>query len=382
MNENVRFKGEPAFSILTKEKCTGCFGCENSCKFKAIKMTLSQEGFYFPKIDTERCIKCGKCALNCPVLNFKSHNFGENYVKVYASFSRDDKVRFESSSGGIFTEMAQEIIEAGGIVFGAAWEKDLSVKHLQIKDRKGLSKLRSSKYIQSNLEGIYLEVVKAAETEGKKVLFTGTPCQAAALRTFTNSENLLIVDVLCHGVPSKVVFDEYIKYISNNDEVVSYNFRDKANGWSKYGVKAKMGNGKIYKCITRKDPFFHGFICDLYSNLSCYDCKFASIPRVGDVTIGDFWKAPQEIMDERGVSVVIANNHRGEKFLEKLYSKNKIDLHPRKLSEALKGNPRICNGFLNMRKNREEILKTVKKRGFIYIAENYINKTKRYVLDK
>ena len=372
----------PAFKIIGIERCTGCFGCENSCKLNAIKMVRSEDGFYFPEINEELCNNCGQCRNNCPILNIKINNFTKQDIKTYAAFSNDDKTRLTSSSGGIFTQIAESFIENGGIVYGAAWTNDLNVNHIGVKNLKSISKLRSSKYVQSSLSNIYSEIVNKHLKNGIKVLFSGTPCQVAALKTFTDSANLFTVDVVCHGIPSKVIFDEYIKYISKGNKVISYNFRDKSIGWSKYKVKMQMENDEIYECITKQDPFFHGFICDLYSNLACYNCKFASIPRVGDLTLGDFWKVSQELMDERGVSVVLSNNKKGAKLLLELEENKRIKLFSKTLDDAIFGNPRIHDGYLKMRKKRSEILKEGKKQGFEHIYKNYIKETKRDVPDK
>lgn len=372
----------PAFKIIGTEKCTGCFGCANSCKLNAIKMKLSDDGFYFPEINELLCNNCGQCKNNCPILNAKINNFTKQDIQTYAAFSNDDDTRLASSSGGIFTQIAENFIENGGVVYGAAWTDNLNVNHIGVKNLKSIYKLRSSKYVQSNLENIYSEIVNKHLKNGIKVLFSGTPCQVAALKTFTDSVNLFTVDVVCHGIPSKVIFDEYIKYISKGNRVISYNFRDKSIGWSKYKVKMQMENGEIYECITRQDPFFHGFICDLYSNLACYNCKFAAIPRTGDVTLGDFWKISDDLMDEKGVSVVLANNEKGLKILSELENTQRIKLYKKNLEAAIYGNPRIHDGFLKMRKKRSEILEMVKKEDFEYIYENYIKITERYVPDK
>jgi coenzyme F420-reducing hydrogenase beta subunit len=369
-----------AIDIIGKERCTGCFGCANACKFDAIEMKLSEDGFYFPKVDSNKCINCGLCQKKCPVLNFNSSNFNGDDIQTFAAFSTNDDVRFISSSGGVFTEIAEELISEGGIVYGACWTKGLSVKHTYAASKHELSGMRSSKYIQSNLNTVYRDIDKLI-AEGKKVLFTGTPCQVAAIKMITNSERLFTLDVVCHGVPSKLVFDEYIKYISKGKRTVSFNFRDKSSGWSKYKSKACFEDGGVYECVTRNDPFFHGFICDLYSNLACYNCKFCAVPRCGDITLGDFWKVPQELMDERGVSVVLANNMRGLELLTKISDKQRIKLYKRGLNEAIHGNPRIHDGFLNMRNKRGEILKTIKRNGFEYINEKYIRSTDRYAPD-
>lgn len=379
-NDNTNNK-LPAIKVIGTEKCTSCFGCANACTFNAIEMKISEEGFYKPEIIEDKCVNCSLCSKNCPVISFESNNFTKEEIKTYAAFSTNDTTRLASSSGGIFTEIAESFIEEGGAVFGAAWGENLTVKHMCIDNKEDLSKLRSSKYIQSNLDNIYSTIVDLVENQSRKVLFTGTPCEVAALKTFTKSENLFTADVVCHGVPSKIIFDEYINSIAKGHKVNSYTFRDKSNGWSKYKVKMNIDKTEPYECITRQDPFFHGFICDLYLNLSCYNCKFAAVPRTGDITMGDFWKISEDLMDERGVSVVLGNNVKGLSLLHELERQNKIKLFSKDLKDAIKGNPRIHDGFLNMRKKRSEILSKVKEEGFQYIYENYIKNTDRYIPD-
>lgn len=375
-------KCEPAIQIIGKQQCTGCFGCANACKKMAIEMRMGEEGFYYPEIDACKCNNCGLCVRNCPVLSFKTGNFNRENIETYAAYSTNDAIRLASSSGGVFTEIAEYFIEQGGVVFGAAWTEDLSVEHIGVKAKNELGPLRSSKYIQSKLDDVYATIVKMVEKEGKKVLFTGTPCQVAALKTFTDSDNLYTLDLICHGIPSKLVFDEYLKTISRGQKVTAYTFRDKSSGWSNYKVKMQTDGGAEYECITRQDPFFHGFICDLYLNLACYNCKFATLPRAGDLTIGDFWKISADLMDERGVSVVLVNNDKGSALLHEVAKQQLIKLHQKDLADAIKGNPRIHDGFLRMRRKRTEILQQIKNKGFADIAENYIRRTQRYIPDE
>mgnify|MGYP000863702003 CR=1 FL=1 len=368
-----------SIKCIGKENCTGCFACSNVCNVKAVNMKLSDEGFYVPEIDESICSDCGACKDVCPVFNYKTNNYNSNKIDVYAAYSTSDNIRLQSSSGGIFSEIGRHIISQGGIVYGARWDSSLNVIHEGIDNPQDLEKLRSSKYVQSKLDDSYRKILKNLENN-RKVLFTGTPCQVAALKNFTDSENLFTIDVVCHGIPSKVVFEEYLKYISSGNAVINYNFRDKSLGWSKYMVKAEFKNGS-YQCITRQDPFFHGFICDLYSNLPCYSCSFSKLPRPGDITLGDFWGISKDIMDERGISLVLANNEKGKLLLKELQRSDSVTLIPKTLEEAVKGNPRVYNGYLNKRKNRAEILKNIRKSGFKAIYYSFIKDTDRYKPD-
>lgn len=380
-NKPFKKSKHPAINIIGKEKCTGCFGCVNSCPSSAIQMRMSEDGFFIPEFEENKCTQCGICAQKCPVINYNSDNFSKENIKVYAAFSTNDKIRLDSSSGGVFSEVAEYLLEKDYVIYGASWTEGLGVQHICIKDAKELYKLRSSKYIQSSVGTAYLEVDRLIRNEGKKVLFSGTPCQVAAIKMLVKSDDLFTIDVLCHGVPSKTVFDEYLKYVSKDNKVLNYTFRDKSLGWSKYKIKAKLEDSSTYECITRQDPFFQGFICDLYSNMPCYECKFSTVPRVGDITLGDFWKISDDLMDERGVSVVLVNNTKGMALLNAIEKEGRVELYPKTLEDAIKGNPRIHDGHLKMRVKREEILSKVNKEGFEYIMENYINKTERYVPD-
>lgn len=365
--------------VIKDKKCTGCFGCYNSCTFNAIKMKISNEGFYTPEIDLNKCTYCENCTKHCPVLNnSRNTNYNVKNLKVYAGFSLDNSIRKESSSGGIFSELALYVLNNNGNVYGAAWDKDLTVRHQKCEQICDLPKLRSSKYLQSNIGTTYKSVIKDLK-QNKKVMFVGVPCQVAALKTFIDSPNLLTVDLVCHGVPSVKVFKKYLDYISKGEKIKSFTFRNKEKGWSNYSTKAIMENGKEYNCITKQDPFFHGFICDLYLNLSCYNCKFAAIPRVGDITIADFWKISDDSMDEKGVSLILENNQKGARILEKLKYDNKIKLYPKTLAEAEAGNPRLKSGKLRIRDNRYKCIHDIDYSDFEEINKKYIKNLIRNV---
>ena len=369
--------GDIMVKLASDGECTGCFACYNACTRKAVIMKLDAEGFYKPEIDYDKCSSCGNCSRACPVMSFNNNNSSE--AKVYAGFSNDDSIRAESSSGGIFSEIARMIIENDGIVYGAAWGKDLKVYHTSASSMDELKLLRSSKYIQSNIGYSYREAANSLKS-GKKVLFTGVPCQIAALKKMIpDNENLILVDVLCHGVPSYKVFEKYIQSKAGNEKVVLFTFRDKSKGWSKYSTRIVLQSGREYNCITKEDPFFHGFICDLYLNKSCYNCRFSRLPRVGDVTIGDFWRISEDLFDERGVSVILVNNDKGERVINNLKTKGNINLFEKTLASAVAGNPRIESGHLRMRDRRQDCLDLLDKGDFDEIYEKYIKDLKRYV---
>ncbi|WP_125153688.1 Coenzyme F420 hydrogenase/dehydrogenase, beta subunit C-terminal domain [Clostridium rectalis] len=185
-----------------------------------------------------------------------------------------------------------------------------------------------------------------------------------------------------HAVPSITVFKKYLHSKSKGDRIIYYNFRDKEKGWLHSDVKLITENGINYQCEKTKDSFFNGFICDLYLNNSCYDCKFSSIPRVGDITIGDFWKCPDSILDEKGVSIILSNNKKGDEILNSSVKRKKVKVYKSSIKECLKGNPRITNGKLKIRRERENFLKELNNSDFNYLEKKYINKLKRNVYDE
>ncbi|WP_034867918.1 Coenzyme F420 hydrogenase/dehydrogenase, beta subunit C-terminal domain [Clostridium lundense] len=372
----------PAIENIGLEKCTSCFACFNRCNLKAIKMSLNKRGFYYPIVDKDKCIECNLCSNVCPVIRNTNKNRKKDDLKVYAAYTLNEHLRMLSSSGGLSSEIAQYILDRNGLVFGATFNKDFLVDHIEIRDKEDLQKIIGSKYIQSNIHLTYNRIKRIIDEENKNVLFIGLPCQVAAVKKIVNSEKLITIDLICHGVPSINVFKKYLMEKSKGKKIVSYNFRDKKLGWTKGRVKLVTEDGLEYTSIKTEDPFFNGFICDLYLNTSCYDCKFSSVPRTGDITIGDFWKAPEEIVDEKGISLVISNNEIGDTILENLKVNNKIYLKESSLDNAIKGNPRIVNGNLRIRKHREDFFSDLDINDFNYLFKKYIKPLKRNVYDE
>jgi len=357
---------DPAIEIIGYEICTGCFACQNACPKAAIEIAENDFGFYYPKIN-ENCERCGICQNFCPVLNPRP-SAGE--PKFYAGWSRDEETRIRSSSGGIFPEIAKYILENGGVVFGVGWDEKLNARHLKVDKIGDLSKLAGSKYVQSYVGSAYRETLK--EAENKKVLFSGTPCQTAALRSFGNSKEIVTVDVVCHGVPSNLAFRKYLSFLERKfgKRVVNVSFRDKKEGWENFHVVSRLEDGSEIRRHHQLDPFFRGFLFNLYLRQSCYSCLFCSIPRFSDITLGDFWGVPKDLRDRRGVSVVIANSKKGEKILSDLLNLGRIELVEVPKEVATKGNPRIIDGKYAVPKERESILRRLKETDFEEIANN------------
>jgi len=348
------------------DKCTGCFACYNACPENAIKMKLSSYGFYRPELMENRCSNCGLCSRRCPVLTGSSshtNNRSSEDVISYAAWSKNEALRKHSSSGGIFTELANTVLDSKGIVYGVCWKSDWTLCHAKTESSSGLLPFRGSKYLQSNVGLSYTQIDKLIKS-GRLVLFSGLPCQVAALHNFVNSENLITLDLVCHGTPSAAVFHKYLEYIRDSRTVKAINFRNKDIGWSKFRMYIEFTDGSSYSETFRKDPFMVGFLSDLYLNDACYNCTFCSTPRQGDLTLADYWGVPKEYKNDLGVSLILSNNEKGDKLLNILKAKGNTELERTPFETTLRGNPRIKSGDLEKPKLREKYLKEIQHADF------------------
>lgn len=307
--------------IVDRNLCCGCHACYNICPKNAIEMQADEKGFLHPVINQDKCINCGKCKKACPVLN-KLEN--SNRPVAYAAYNKDYNVRKQSSSGGIFSLLANYIIECGGVVFGAAFDNNFFVNHIKIEEKCEIEKLRSSKYVQSNIGNVYKECKEILET-GKIVLFTGTPCQINGLYTYLNKqyENLYTQDVICHGVPSPKVWEKYLEYRKNKDagnNLINVNFRSKRKGWRLYELEFKYKN-LIHRNEHNSDVYMRAFLRNISLRESCYNCFAKSKQRISDITLGDFWginNISKKMNDDNGVSLVLINTKKGRELFEKI----------------------------------------------------------------
>ena len=273
-------------------------------------------GFAYPMVDTSVCIGCGRCETVCPILNPAKEN---SPLAVIGAKNRDESVRRTSSSGGTFFELAKEIISRGGIVYGCALDSELVARHIGVETEEDLSALKGSKYVQSDVGATYREVKKHL-IDGREVLYSGTPCQIAGLKNYLGKEyeNLLLVDVLCHGVPSPGVFEDYLAYLGEKfgAKPVSVNFRNKEKSWKRLYFDVKFDNGKRYFTFCGYDRYMSMFLNNISLRPSCYDCRFTTVNRQGDITLGDFWgigRKHPERDDDKGISLIIVNSEKGER---------------------------------------------------------------------
>ena len=307
-----------------KNECCGCSACSNICPKNAITMAADEKGFAYPKISADRCIECGLCKKVCTITNHHTSEIQTQHA--YAIKHKDDKIRKASSSGGAFYEIALKVINDGGMVYGAAYDENFVVKHIGVSDKSGLERIMKSKYVQSNMGNTFSEIKNDLENN-IPVLFSGTGCQVQALRNFLGKEydNLLCVDIVCHGVPSPKLFADYLKFMEKKykSKITSVNFRGKAIKGQVQDMLITFENGKVYSKLAVIDSYYSFFLKNFSLRDSCYQCPFSNTNRIGDITLADYWgieKQFSEFQDYKGISLLITNNLKGEKHLKNIDS--------------------------------------------------------------
>lgn len=359
--------------IKNKEKCSGCHACYSVCPTKAIKMVEDEKGFKYPVVDKSKCVNCRLCEKVCPIINKMTV---KNEPKAYSCYNKNDEIRSKSSSGGIFTLLANRILEKNGVVFGASFTNEFMVEHIYVEKEDKLYKLRGSKYLQSIIGDSYKQVKKFLE-EGRYVLFTGTPCQVEGLITYLNKkyEKLFTQDIICHGVPSPKVWKRYLEYRKNKDveEPLEINFRNKDNGWKNYNLKFRYKEHE-YKNNQNMDKYMQAFLKNVSLRESCYNCSFKKINRLSDITLADFWgieKVNPEMFDDKGTSLVIVNSEKGKELFKEI--QNEVVKEEVNLYETIKYNPSMITSS-KPDKNREEFFENLEKMDFNELVNKYTEK--------
>ena len=307
-----------------KNNCVGCRSCEQVCPKNAIVIKEQEDGFLYPYVDQEKCIDCSLCVKHCPTQLSKNSSIVP--LKVFAFRNKNDVQIMQSASGGVGALAAQEIIKEGGIAYGVSYNKSFDVKHIRVDCLSDLPQIQSSKYVQSDTGNTYSQVQKDL-LAGKTVLYTGTPCQIDGLHSFLKKDykNLYTIDLICHGVPSPKFFKKYLEFQNKQTDgkIIYYNFRSKdKRGWgTQYLLKTKTKTKTKTLSLDRYGKHFMSGDC--YREC-CYQCAYANIHRVGDLTIGDFWgigKSHPEFYSEKGVSSVFVNTEKGQKLFDGIKSK-------------------------------------------------------------
>ena len=306
-----------------KEKCCGCGACIEICPEGAVTMEQDWEGFFYPKINKDICTGCGKCRKVCPL---KEIGIAKDKNLYFGARTKDESIRYSSSSGGIFSVLANFVISRQGIVYGAGYDENMNVVHQSAKDDRQLGRIQKSKYVQSDMRGIYSSVQENLE-ESRWVLFCGTPCQVQALKMFIGKEyeRLILVDLVCYGVPSPGVWKAYVKYLEqkHRGRLTDFVFRDKRNADNGHMRSYKI-DGVEYIDYLHEDLYCKTYFMNLALRKSCHNCKFCSVDRNSDFTIGDFWGIEQvkaEFNDGMGISLVIVHSDRAKKIWDQISSR-------------------------------------------------------------
>lgn len=313
---------EKYFTSKDVYSCCGCSACKDICPTSAITMKPDQEGFLYPTIDESKCIHCNLCRKVCIYRKCEKEEVLENYPKVYASYHKSDDVRTESTSGGMFVPMYRYMLSIGGKVVGVRYDENMKVIYDIADSEEGCKAFSGSKYVAPDSDAIKPRVKELLEQD-IPVLFSGSPCQIAGLKSYLKKDyaNLYTVDIICHGVPSPKVFEKYVRYLEEHyhSKVVDFQFRNKIRGWSKPYVLVKFESGEVLLEPASVNNFNRAFLSNNIQRPSCYTCEYAGLKRsVGDITIGDYWgidKQHPEMLDERGVSIIKINNQKGSKLL-------------------------------------------------------------------
>lgn len=303
-----------------KSQCCGCMACIDVCPQNAIVAETDPEGFLYPKIEQDQCIKCGRCKAVCP---FSGQLLGERPYQYVAAQAKDQKLREESTSGAVFPILAEAVLKLGGVVYGAGFDSSMHVAHQRAVSLDELDRLMKTKYVQSDTTGIFRMAQQDLQA-GKQVLFVGTPCQTAALKQFLQKDypGLLLVDLICYGVPSPGIWARYVMYLGkkHHGKLSAFQFRDKQRRNNGHTISYVI-RGREYVEAFEKNLFTTMYVSNCMLRPSCHICPFASVERSSDITVGDFWgieKVSSNMDDGMGTSLVMLRSERGMELWESI----------------------------------------------------------------
>lgn len=354
--------------ITPPDYCTGCALCSNICPKTAITMVWSEEGFLIPDVDTDLCIDCGLCIKKCPALiELISGDNNLDKVVAYGGWNADAAIQRASSSGGVFSALAEFVIQQSGCVFGVVWKNSTTAVFAKAESLEELAPMRGSKYTQAIPGYVYREV-KEELIKNRYVLFSGTACQVHALRCYLKKDydKLLTLDIVCHGVPSHKILESYISddQILKGKKIDNIYFREKDGDWLRYKVKKRYTDGSSSSCPSATDVFMNLFLSDYVLNRACYNCPHAHFPRPGDLTLGDYWGVQHLHSDwpiPDGISSLIANTEKGNAILQKLSEETKISLTKEPFPLVYQGQPHsYLRSGRHVSEKRDQVLSMLK----------------------
>ncbi len=360
---------------VKENKCCGCMACVNICPKYAITVIENSEGFKAPKVNKDKCVDCGLCNKVC---GFNNEQINEIYEKeIYACQNKDENILLNSTSGGMFYNIANRIIDSGGYVAGAIFNEDLKVEHIISNNLDDIRKMQGAKYVQSDISSIY-KPIEDKLTEGRSVLFTGTPCQVNAIKNYfnvknINTDNLYLADIICHSVPSPKIFREYKQLLEKKykSKIDFYSFRYKPMGWRGTNVFVRFKNGKEIKNTLLLNTFVNLFFGHNIVRSSCFVCPYANMNRVSDITMGDFWgieDVSPKMNTGKGTSMVLVNTAKGKDVFDII----NVDFDIEKIDSNIefKKQPQLY-APVKMPKNRELFWQEYNKKGFRFIISKY-----------
>lgn len=375
-------------TIVEDTKCTGCKLCKDICPTNSISFKKIKDGFWYPSINQESCINCFLCKKHCPSIHIEKINNHYDKPEVYAAWSLNEDIRYNSTSGGIYYEIGKFFIESNGYIAGCIYDIDYkSCKHIIGKTKEDLLKIMGSKYFQSDTDGIYKKI-NILLSQGKKVLFCGTPCQISALISIVgkNNENLYLLDFICKGINSPKAYKSYITELENkyHSKVTKVRLKSKKTGWESLATNIQFKNGMEYHKDRYTDWWIQGYTCgNLFMRECCQNCQYKTFPKQSDITFGDFWgiKNVSKSDKDKGISVVFINSQKGKELFFKL--NNRLYFDRRSMEEVIEGNPYLF-GQASQKGNREEFFKLIEKIPFSEAVkrtytETIIQKIKRYI---
>lgn len=352
--------------------CTGCSSCANSCAKKAISIELNNEGYYNPVIDYNKCISCYVCESRCPIITHQAKHTQK--PKAYSAWIKDEHARNQSSSGGIFTAVATVVLNNGGAVWGAGYSDEMTTIYKYVECTENLNEIRGSKYVQCKV-GDSFHQIKKQLSDGRIVLFCGTPCHVAGLYAFLNGkliDNLITIDFICHGVPSPKLFENYLKWLAQkyDDDVINFNFRE-----SRFGQNYNVGTSATFKNKGKKwlylsdNSYTLGFCRDLTIHKACNLCAFNGTQRLSDFTLGDYHCAKKEFNTHQqflGISCLILNSEKAKKMLLEM----EVNYKEVSLEKIIDSNPnytrhKVCTSTLNLEEICSLPFNDVQKKYFV-----------------
>lgn len=360
---------------IDKNKCTGCKLCQDVCPKQAISFEFNEEGFWHPVINNRECINCGICKKKCPVLSKPLKTIHKKDIYALGVWNKNREIRWESTSGGFFTTLAEYLIKQGFYIVGAIYGADFAITHIISKDISDIKKMRQSKYAQSNTESIYKKTMELL-IKGEQVLFCGTPCQVAAIYQIADNykNNLISMDFVCAGVSSPVVFQKYLEWLEDkyHSKIRRVWFKNKREGWDQIGTEITFRNGKKYFRIGSRDPFMVSFVKDCVNiRKSCFECQYRELPHISDFTAGDFWGVekfyPNE-NDNLGITALMINTERGVEIFGQI--KDKFNVLHITTDEIIKYNPTVIQS-LKPGNNRHIFLTATIQKGLRYTVAHY-----------